>query len=65
MPSYIRLIIMKFPIGTIARNNRTNEKYILNYEIEAIQDDNKELIFRIQDSRGIIFLLMIIGNHYD
>lgn len=43
---------MKFPSGTIARNNRTDVKYTLEYEVEALQDDSKGLIFRIQDSRG-------------
>lgn len=44
--------IMKFPKGTIARNNRTDEKYVLDYEVEAFQDDSKGLVYRIQDSRG-------------
>lgn len=43
---------MKFPKGTIARNNRTDAKYILDIEVDALQDDKKGLIFRIQDSRG-------------
>ena len=43
---------MKFLIGTIARNNRTDEKYILDYEVEALPDDSKGLIYRIQDRRG-------------
>jgi len=43
---------MKFLKGTIARNNRTDEKYLLKCDVEALQDDSKGLVYRIQDSRG-------------
>ena len=43
---------MIFKKGTIARSNRTDEKYVLEYDVEASQDDSKGLVYRIQDSRG-------------
>jgi hypothetical protein len=53
---------MKFPKDTIARNNRTDEKYILDREVEALQDDSKGLVYRIQDSGRLYFYKRSAGD---
>lgn len=47
------MLSMRFVKGTIARNNRTDEKFVLDHDVDAMQEDRKGLVYRIiNDARG-------------
>lgn len=41
-----------FKKGTIARNNKTNEKFVLDTDVEALQEDKNAMIWRTNDAHG-------------